>query len=114
VVSCTLHLALSTQIFKLESDIGKTLASMTMVGFAHPSLIPVLLTKDPRFPQRKLDGTVNFTFNRADYGHERCQAVIPWIPIFRVITIISHAVWLYHRVVPRKYSPTAQLSCLDI
>ena len=26
-------------------------------------------------------GTVNFTFDRSDYRHESCQAVIPWIPI---------------------------------
>jgi len=32
-------------------------------------------------PQIFPDGTVNFTFNRSDYRHERCQAVIPWIPI---------------------------------
>ena len=26
-------------------------------------------------------GTVKFPLNRSDYGHGRCQAVIPWIPI---------------------------------
>jgi len=29
-----------------------------------------------------IEGTVNFTLNRPDYTHERCQAVIPWIPVF--------------------------------
>jgi len=41
----------------------------------------VMTNKVPLSDNCQMNGTVNIELNWSDYGHERCQAALPWIPI---------------------------------